>query len=302
MQFDFKKSRQYLQDFAFGDLFREVLGWSNPTIRKAVELEVGGQLYDRQMIAELSGVAVYEVTAHDGAVAAEKVRKQIYQLTAEISLENLLIFVDRDRTQSFWYWVKREDKKRLPRSLSYFKGQSGDLILGKISALMVDFEELGDEAPSVVLVAKKLKDALDVERVTKKFYKEFKEHLEWFVQQIKGVEHESDRRWYASVILNRLMFIYFLQDKGFVDGNANYLQDKLAQHQDKDFYKAFLYVLFFEGFATAAFNRSEPTNLLLGNIKYLNGGLFLEHRIEKDNTIAISNEAFERTLALFERY
>lgn len=302
MQFDFKKSRQYLQEFAFGDLFREVLGWSNPTIRKAVELEVEGQLYDRQMIAELSGVAVYEVTAHDGAVAAEKVRKQIYQQTAEISLENLLIFVDRDRTQSFWYWVKREDKKRIPRSLSYFKGQSGDLILGKISALMVDFEELGDEAPSVVLVAKKLKDALDVERVTKKFYKEFKEHLEWFVQQIKGVDHESDRRWYASVILNRLMFVYFLQDKGFVDGNPNYLQDKLAQHQDKDFYKAFLYVLFFEGFATVAFNRSEPTNLLLGNIKYLNGGLFLQHRIEKENTITISNEAFEKTLELFERY
>ena len=302
MKFDFKKSREYLQEFAFGDLFREVLGWSNPTIRKAEELEIEGQVYDRRMIAELSGVAVYEVTAHDGAVAAEKARKQIYQQTAELSLENLLIFVDRDRTQSFWYWVKREDKKRIPRSLSYFKGQSGDLILGKISALMVDFEELGDEAPSVVVVAKKLKDALDVERVTKKFYKEFKEHLEWFVRQIQGVEHENDRRWYASVILNRLMFVYFLQDKGFVDGNPNYLQDKLAQHQGRDYYKAFLCVLFFEGFAKAAPNRSDEAIELLGNIKYLNGGLFLKHRIEKDNTIAISNEAFERTLALFERY
>ena len=174
--------------------------------------------------------------------------------------------------------------------------------MGKISALMIDFEELGDEAPSVVVVAKKLKDALDVERVTKKFYKEFKEHLEWFVRQIQGVEHENDRRWYASVILNRLMFVYFLQDKGFVDGNPNYLQDKLAQHQGRDYYKAFLCVLFFEGFAKAAPNRSDEAIELLGNIKYLNGGLFLKHRIEKDNTIAISNEAFERTLALFERY
>lgn len=181
-------------------------------------------------------------------------------------------------------------------------GQPGDLILGKISALMVDFEELGDEAPSVVLVAKKLKDALDVERVTKKFYKDFKEHLEWFVKQIKGVDHENDRRWYASVILNRLMFVYFLQYKGFVDGNQNYLQDKLAQYQGKDFYKAFLCLLFFEGFAKAAPNRSPEAVELLGNIKYLNGGLFLEHRIEKENTIAIANEAFERTLALFQRY
>jgi hypothetical protein len=183
MQFDFKKSRQYLQEFAFGELFREVLGWSNPTIRKVEELEIEGALYDRRMIAELSGVAVYEVTAYDGAVAVEKVRKQIYQQTAEISLENLLIFVDRDRTQSFWYWVKREDKKRIPRSLSYFKGQSGDLILGKISALMVDFEELGDEAPSVVAVAKKLKDALDVERVTKS--------LQWRLTSLVGSSNAS---------------------------------------------------------------------------------------------------------------
>lgn len=156
--------------------------------------------------------------------------------------------------------------------------------------------------PSVVAVSQKLRDALDVERVTKKFYGDFKTHLEWFVGQIGGIESVNDRRWYASVILNRLMFVYFLQDKGFVDGKPRYLQEKLAQFEGQDFYGLFLKVLFFEGFGLAEANRSDAAKALLGKIKYLNGGLFLEHRIEQDNPITIPNEAFERTFDLFEKY
>jgi len=300
MSFDFQKSRQYLQNFAFGDLFREVLGWANPPSRKVEELEVNGTRFDRVMVAELSGVVVYEIRG--AQVPSQTMRQQVYREVAKESLENLLIFVDEARTQSSWYWVKREDKRQIPRNLSYYKGQSGDLILGKISALLVDLAELEHGDLPVVQVAEKLKAALDVEQVTKKFYKDFKAHLEWFVLQIQGIEKESDRRWYASIILNRLMFIYFLQYKGFVDSNREYLQDKLAQFEDRDFYQDFLRILFFKGFAQAVSNRSGEVKALLGDVKYLNGGLFIEHRIERRNSIAICNEAFERTFDLFRRY
>jgi hypothetical protein len=52
----------------------------------------------------------------------------------------------------------------------------------------------------------------------------------------------------------------------------------------------------------AAPNRSTATQKLLGDIRYLNGGLFLEHRIEQEYEISIENEAFDRTLTLFENY
>lgn len=41
------------------------------------------------------------------------------------------------------------------------------------------------------------------------------------------------QRWYASVMLNRLMFIYFIQKKGFLDNNTNYLRNKLAQSKQR---------------------------------------------------------------------
>ena len=77
-----------------------------------------------------------------------------------------------------------------------------------------------------------MQSALDIERVTKKFFRDFQDQHVAFLELIRGIADERQRRWYASVLLNRLMFIYFLQKKppGFLDGgNQNYLRDKLEE-------------------------------------------------------------------------
>lgn len=127
--------------------------------------------------------------------------------------------------------------------------------------------------------------AFDVERVTKKFYLEYKDLHKAFADAAQNVPHANDRPWLASVVLNRLMFVYFLQRKGFVDGGKqNYLEEKLAtlKKAGKDrVYDEFLSLLFFEGFAKPEEKRSAAAKKVLGNIRYLNGGLFLEHPIEQ---------------------
>ena len=40
-------------------------------------------------------------------------------------------------------------------------------------------------------------------------------------------------RWYASLMLDRLMFIYFVQRKRFLNGEQRYLRDRLARCQRK---------------------------------------------------------------------
>jgi len=257
-------------------------------------------------VAELGGVMVLEITS-EAALTDAKLRRAIHKEVEKRHLEHLLIFVDPERSRSLWSWVKREDGKVFPRDHLYVKGQPGDLFLGKLSGIVFDlgdFDETGNV--SVVQVAGRLKDALDVERTTKKFYREFQaQHLE-FLSLISGIPDERKRRWYASVLLNRLMFIYFLQRKGFIDGGKlNYLQEKLEliNQQGKNYYEDFLKPLFFEGFAKPAEHRSEAARSLLGNIKYLNGGLFLEHSVEREfPDIAIPNVAFENLLSLFRRY
>src|SRR5260370_42706473 len=62
-------------------------------------------------------------------------------------------------------------------------------------------------------------------------------------------------------------------------------------------------MVFFEGFAKDEDQRSPEARKVLGKIKYLNGGLFLPHKVEVENpSIAIPDKAFEGVLDLFRRY
>jgi len=303
-----KRTRDLLQELDFKTLFNE-LGWSLPKNPMPVAMVIQNSAYTRKEIAELSGVAIFEIEAQDGKIPDAKMRKAIHQEISLVYHENLLIFLDEARSQSLWYWVKRDGTKPYPREHLYVKGQPGDLFLGKLEAMVFDvgdFDESGN-APGVLEVARRLKEALDVERVTKRFYEDFKrEHLR-FLEYISGIDDERDRRWYASVLLNRLMFIYFLQRKWFIDnGNVDYLQDKLEESRRRGpnlYYSEFLNLLFFEGFAKPENERSDTARKLLGKVVYLNGGLFLLHPIEKRwPAIQIPDEAFENLFSLFSSY
>ena len=308
MPLDPTSARTYLNAFDFKTLFIEDLGWDKPTSREAVEFECQDTTFTRQQIAALSGVVVFEITAADGSIPDADTCKAVHKAVSTLFHENLLIFLDAERTQSLWYWAKREGTKLLPRRHSYFKGQPGDLFLSKISAMFVDIADLDEDGSvSVVQAAKRLQDALDVATTTKKFFKDFETEHASFLTLIDGIGDERDKKWYASVLLNRLMFIYFLQRKGFLDGGKrNYLQDKLALYAAADegrYYGEFLKALFFEGFAKPADKRTPEANALLGSIVYLNGGLFLEHQIEERwPDISIPDAAFHNLLGLFSRY
>ncbi len=303
-----KQVKRLLDEHRFEDLFIEELGWVEPSMSKTVQLNIQDKEYSCLPVAEIGGVVAFHVVAKDGALADAKERKAVHAQISKSFLENLLIFTDKAKTQSVWYWVKRQNGKSCPRSHFYVKGQPGDLFLGKITSIMFDFSDFDkDGRVALVDALERLQNALDVERVTKKFFTEFEEEHVKFTQLIAGINDEKDRRWYASVLLNRLMFIWFLQGKAFLDGgDLEYLPNKLSiiQKQGKNrFYDQFLKVLFFEGFAKPEHNRSETARALLGKIRYLNGGLFLEHRIEQQYPrISVPDSAFENLFALFKRY
>lgn len=315
MSISFQRIRDHLGRFDFQRLFIDELGWSQPASKTAAGMKIAGADLQRRQIAQLAGVVAIEITAADGRIPDAKTRLTAYREITKLHHENLLIFVDQARTQSVWYWVKREDGKLRPRDHFYFKGQPGDLFIGKLTGMVFDLGEL-DESGNVpvVEVAARLRKALDVERVTKQFYRDYQEQHLAFLELIQGVADEHDRRWYASVLLNRLMFIYFLQRKGFIDyknptardGNQSYLQDKLAQSKAQGrnrYFNGFLRILFFDGFAKPEDKRSVAAKKLLGAIRYLNGGLFLPHKVEQDcPKLDVPDKAFENLFALFERY
>ncbi len=275
-----QKTRDLIQIFDLSSLFINQLGWNNP---QSQPLNINES--QAKPIAQLGGITVFEITAKNFPNAQQ--RADSHKQISAINHENLLIFLDKPKnpSKSIWYWHNGKQA----REHYYFQGQTGDLFISKLSALFVELSELEKSSGdlSILQASEKLKQALDIETITKKFYQDFQTQHLAFLKFIQGIDSERDKHWYASIILNRLMFIWFLQKKGFLDkGNMDYLPDKLKQCQT-NFYQDFLSKLFFQGFAKPKEQRSPETNALLGEIRYLNGGLFLKHPLEERYEIQI---------------
>ena len=303
-----------IQAFDFKDLFREVLGWDN--LREAaLPITVGEQTYALRPLAEKRGVKVYLCDPDaEGKVPAVPMLRKIESELTKYAYEHVIIYVDAARTQQAWQWVKRGQGRAPQRLNRYYKGQSGELLAQKLENLVVDISE-EDSIHTAEVVARTAR-AFDVERVTRRFYDRFKIEHDAFLKFIQGISSQADREWYASLMLNRLMFIYFIQRKGFLDtktagaldGDPNYLSNRLkwvqqrrGEDQFHSFYRYFLLRLFHDGLSKR--EHAPELEELLGRVPYLNGGLFDIHTLERAYPdINIPDEAFEKLFGFFDDY
>ena len=194
------------------------------------------------------------------------------------------------------------------REYAFTAGGSGDHLLQRLQPLFVSLDE--EPSLNIALVASRVRAALDVEKVTKRFYERFRTELTAFGEFVDGITAQSDRDWYASLMLNRMMFVYFVQKQGFLDGDLDYLRNRLKMVQEQSgggrfqqFYRLFLLRLFHEGLGQPEAQRAPDLAELLGRVPFLNGGLFDVHDLERDNPdISIPDEAFERVFNFFDGY
>jgi tRNA1(Val) A37 N6-methylase TrmN6 len=144
-----------------------------------------------------------------------------------------------------------------------------------------------------------------IERATRHFYTRLQDERLAFLAQIQGLPDHSTRETYVSLLLSRLIFLYFLQKKGFLDNDTDYLGNRLQiirQHPGHDtFYRSFLLRLFHEGLSKP--ERTSEQQALLGNVPYLGGDLFTVHTVERSYpALAIPDQAFIRLFAYFDKY
>jgi type I restriction-modification system DNA methylase subunit len=295
------RAQKYLQKFDFESLFIEELGW-DAVDHVSLPFEIDGEPFDVVSIAQKRGFIVYQCIT--SVIPARPVRVKLDRQLTDYSKSHLLVFGDEGKQKQTWMWVRQEPGKTAkPKFHQYEVKQSPEALLQKLEALIVDISE--ESKITHVDVAQRVKQGFNIEQVTKQFFQDFEGLHQQFCLEIEGIDSENDRRWYASVLLNRLMFVYFLQRRYFLDnGDPLYLQNKLKQCQSqKEIFYEFLKDLFFQGFAEPDFNRDAYIQKRLGKICYLNGGLFLKHSIEqKYSQIHIADHAFAQVFDLFSRY
>jgi hypothetical protein len=307
MTIDERRVRALLREFDYVRLFVEELGWDRYQAAP-LAVVIDGARYTLSAVAEKRGMVVYaSEPGDDGLIPDHATRRKIERQVAKAAYEHLIVYGDEKKTTQVWEWVRREPgRPAASRQHTYRIDQPGDSLIQKLRQLAFTLEE--EESLTIATVAGRARRAFDVEGVTKRFYERFQTEHGAFLRFITGIKSQGDREWYASLMLNRLMFTYFIQKKGFLDGDPNYLRNRLAAMQEQkgkdkflSFYRYFLLRLFHEGLGQQ--QHTEELDALLGQVPFLNGGLFDVHLLERENTdIQIPDAAFERIFDFFDSY
>ena len=325
MQINRNRISQLLKDFEFKTVLIEELGWERYSGEVKTEIREKGvdeSEYLLTAIAEKRGMAVFQCSARtDGSIPNYATRRKIQREVAKFVHEHLIIYTDAAETTQIWQWVKREPGKPLAcREHRYHREQSGESLIQKLETIAFSLDE--EEDLTLIDVTWRV-DMAFKEQVTKRFYDHFKTEHARFLEFLDGIPDQEMERWYASVMLNRLMFIYFIQKKGFLNDDPNYLRTKLEENKvalnpdligangNNRYYPDLLCPLFFEGFAKPESERDAEAKRLLGKVPYLNGGIFQRHQIEElhvedsrngGERIQIPDAAFEGLFDFFDKY
>ena len=305
---DRKRVRTYLEEFDLRALFIEELGWDHGGADTVIE--VGEQSFALDAVAHKRGMVAYQCVADSEMTFPDhSTRMKIEKAVAKEVHEHIIVYATHDRKEQSWQWVKRElGRPDRQRSESFHRGDTGERLIQKLQNIVFTLRE--EENLTTSDVFSRVRTAFDVEKVTKRFYDRFKKEHHDFLSFIEGFETVADTEWYASLMLNRMMFIYFIQKRGFLDNNTEYLRDRLERVRREhgngrfnSFYRLFLLKLFHDGLGQPEADRTPELIELLGRVPFLNGGLFDVHDLEHNNPeIQIPDEAFERIFDFFDAY
>ncbi len=170
-----------------------------------------------------------------------------------------------------------------------------------------------------------LREAFSVDALSKEFFDEYHRHYDIIINELKGQGFEGATiHDYVKKMMGRIVFLHFLQKKGWLNGNLAFLRDLFffSPHQE-DFLEKVLEPLFFGIFNTEPQNREKvflendwdlsllkewnggSTNALthshIDALPYLNGGLFERDAVDEQN-ITLPASLFEDLFTFMASY
>ena len=294
-------------------------------------------------INEYTRIGIFEVELNEKVnITRNRValRNLIKDLTKQVA-GAMVVFVQGDKWR-FSYISKRkvkntatneiQEKETAPKRYTYLFGKGEKALTAAIR-----FDKLIQKQRENIFQYLSLDDfeeAFSVEKLSKEFFKNYKDTYEDFVQFLTGkrygkkgnkyveqVIHQPD--WQLTALFNkdekqardfckrmmgRIVFLYFIQKKGWLavaqgkkwgEGNPDYLYDlfKKSKHKD-DFYFQELVPLFFK---TLNNPDSEKSSHSL-RFPYLNGGLFDDSQDRKYNKLHLPEHIFQNLFETFNNY
>jgi len=167
-----------------------------------------------------------------------------------------------------------------------------------------------DNEPRWRNVWKKWREAFNVERVTESFFEDYKTIFFRLREKIKDQDiSQKDAHEFTLQFLNRIMFIYFVSKKGWLE-YPKFMRwfwnqyKQLNNYGSDEFYEKWLNQLFFNAFNNQYHkieDLPDEVKELLSGFPYLNGGLFSENKYDLKEVV-IKDSLFQDIFEFFEKY
>lgn len=249
--------------------------------------------------------------------------------------DSLYVFSNTD--QDHWHFVnvkltreqqeeteqQREEKLKLRNVFRRITiGPNERLRTAAERIAMLDIEQIGE--PDGLFDAQDIRTSLDirtaheeafnVEAVTEAFFEEFKRIFKRLQTELENQTGET--KWahdYALQFLSRCLFLYFIQRKGWIGEDTDFLHTFWQTYQSSSqptdtFVDKWLNILFFEAFNNRFHGglRYFPDGIrrTLQFAPYLNGGLFRENELDEEYELSanISDKLWEQIFNFLEQY
>jgi hypothetical protein len=271
-------------------------------------------------------IALYEVTLAPGIILERN----------RVGLRNLLRKYWKDIDAAFIAYHRPESPKWRFTYVSELTGYDADGEFVKIKTepkrytyVLGEGESTRTAAERFTVIANKgskatledVKEAFSVEKLSKAFFDEYKKHYDIFcdymvskpnIRQTIFNGDEKGIRDFNKKLLGRIVFLYFIQKKGWLGvpaksdwgkGDFDFLTNLFKNTKNPDlFYSDLLSKLFFDTLNTK--RKDDLIELIKGEscrIPYLNGGLFEEDDKKQRNLIFPAN-LFKNLFEFFNQY
>jgi hypothetical protein len=254
-----------------------------------------------------------------------ELRNLTTKLIDEYSANGVLVIYDNESGNYRFTFAARETvinettgqmekKETSPKRFTYFLGPGESCFTAAIQLTQVAAKGKNADMNDVI-------KAFNVEKVNKDFFAGYKKQYEGFTEHLSkksikaSVFNGDDKaiRDFAKKMMGRIVFIYFLQKKGWMgvpeaedgwkDGDRDFLNNLFIESgKGEDFYAAWLSNIFFN-----TLNKDRPGQLFkLPNgtkvkVPYLNGGLF-EKEDEKTVMLVFPPSLFENLFEFFDQF
>jgi type I restriction-modification system DNA methylase subunit len=295
---------------------------NQPLSRRSWPEKTNATLFEDPLLLATGGIddgfhIIYLRLASDQLSLADE--RSIVTLLLKDHLDSLFIF--SNRSLDTWHFLNiKSDEKNKSRLLfrRITVGPNEQLRTAAERLAMLNIADLDPTLSniSVLKILARHEQAFDVEAVTKKFFERYHAVFEQVEQLIQGFTEPEIKRLFTQRLFNRLMFIAFIQKKGWLklNGQTDYLPTlwnayKQSSTSMRNFFSERLELLFFSGLNTDNYvnivdiNRNGFLKTLIGDVPYLNGGLFEKDKDDSNPQLLVPDECIDAILNdLFARF